>query len=176
MPELTEWNNFYVIVGSSAGALIGLQFVVLTLIAERSRLRQAPEASDAFATPSVVHFGVVLLVSAVLSAPWRALGVVSVFAGLVGVAGIIYSVIVARRMRTQKVYRPVMEDWTFHVVLPLIAYAMLAISAYIATHNTRRALFFAGAATLLFLFVGIHNAWDSVTYAVFVQRQGDGPT
>ena len=59
MSELTEWNSFYVIVGSSAGALIGLQFVVLTLIAERPALRAA-EAGAAFATPSVVHFGVVL--------------------------------------------------------------------------------------------------------------------
>jgi len=172
MPELTEWNSFYVIVGSSAGALIGLQFVVLTLIAERARLR-VPEASDAFATPSVVHFAVVLLVSAVLSAPWREVHGVSVFTGLVGVAGIIYTLIVARRMRTQKVYRPVFEDWLFHALLPLIAYLMLAISAYLGIYNTRRALFFIGTGTLLFLFVGIHNAWDSVTYAVFVQRPGD---
>ena len=55
MLELTEWNSFYVIVGSSAGALIGLQFVVLTLIAERPRSGTA-EAGAAFATPSVVHF------------------------------------------------------------------------------------------------------------------------
>ncbi len=41
MSELTEWNSFYVIVGSSAGALIGLQFVVLALIAERPPLRAA---------------------------------------------------------------------------------------------------------------------------------------
>ena len=172
MPELTEWNSFYVIVGSSAGALIGLQFVVLTLIAERTRLR-VPEASDAFATPSVVHFAVVLLVSAVLSAPWREVHGVSVFTGLVGVAGIIYTLIVARRMRTQKVYRPVFEDWLFHALLPLIAYLLLATSAYLGAYNTRRALFFIGTGTLLFLFVGIHNAWDSVTYAVFVQRPGD---
>jgi hypothetical protein len=168
MPELTEWGSFYVIVGSSAGALIGLQFVVLTLISERTRIR-APEASDAFATPSVVHFAVVLLVSAVLSAPWHTLGVVSVVAGLMGVAGIIYTLIVARRMRTQKAYRPVLEDWLFHSLFPLLGYAMLVISGYVATHNTRRALFLIGAATLLFLFVGIHNAWDSVTYVVFVQ-------
>ena len=32
MAELAGWANFYVIVGSSAGALIGLQFVVMTLI------------------------------------------------------------------------------------------------------------------------------------------------
>jgi len=32
MTALSGWENFYVIVGSSAGALIGLQFVVITLI------------------------------------------------------------------------------------------------------------------------------------------------
>jgi|ERR1043166_76313 L-asparagine transporter-like permease len=174
MPELTEWGSFYVIVGSSAGALIGLQFVVLTLISERTQIRAA-DASSAFATPSVVHFAVVLLVSAVLSAPWREVHGVSVFTGIVGVLGIIYTLIVARRMRTQKAYRPVFEDWLFHCILPLAAYALLAISVYLGTYNTRRALFFIGTGTLLFLFVGIHNAWDSVTYAVFVHRTGDGP-
>jgi uncharacterized membrane protein len=68
MTTLDGWENFYVIVGSSAGALIGLQFVVITLIAERPALRMA-EASAAFATPSVVHFGVVLLLSAIVSVP-----------------------------------------------------------------------------------------------------------
>ena len=34
MTALAEWGNFYVIVGSSAGALIGLQFVVIMLIAD----------------------------------------------------------------------------------------------------------------------------------------------
>jgi len=33
MSEFTEWESFYVIVGSAAGALIGLQFVVMTLVA-----------------------------------------------------------------------------------------------------------------------------------------------
>ena len=174
MTELTEWNAFYVIVGSSAGALIGLQFVVLTLISERTQIRE-PAATDAFATPSVVHFSIVLVLSAVLSAPWRGVAGIAVFAALVGIAGIIYTLIVARRMRMQKVYQPVLEDWAFHVLLPLVAYATVLLSAYVVTQNTRRALFFLGAATLLFLFVGIHNAWDSVTYAVFVHRSGDGP-
>ena len=45
MSTLADWNSFYVIVGSSAGALIGLQFVILALIAERrhyARRRPAP--------------------------------------------------------------------------------------------------------------------------------------
>ena len=171
MSELTEWNSFYVIVGSSAGALIGLQFVVLTLIAERPPLRAA-EAGGAFATPSVVHFAVVLLLSAVVSAPWHAFGAVAVVWGLVGVSGIVYAIVIARRMRVQTVYQPVFEDWLFHVLLPLAAYAMLAVSAFVSRSHARPALFVVGAATLLLLFVGIHNAWDAVTYHVFVNRRG----
>ena len=169
---MNGWANFYVIVGSSAGALIGLQFVVMTLIAGRSVARGEAQAGDAFSTPSVVHFGVVLLLSAVVSAPWHAIGAVAIFWGLVGLGGIVYAVIVARRMRVQTVYRPVFEDWLFHVHLPIAAYAMLAVSAYVARSHARPTLFLVGAATLVFLFVGIHNAWDAVTYHVFVNRRG----
>jgi hypothetical protein len=59
MSELAKWSNFYVIVGSAAGALIGLQFVVLTLIANRPH-HASEEAGAAFGSPTVVHFGVVL--------------------------------------------------------------------------------------------------------------------
>src|SRR5258708_12299347 len=70
MPELAEWESFYVIVGGGAAALIGLQFVVLTLIAEKPQLN-APEAGAAFATPTIVHFSTVLLIAAVLRVPWQ---------------------------------------------------------------------------------------------------------
>ncbi len=55
MTELSGWENFYVIVGSSAGALIGLQFVVITLIADFPVVRDAERAGSAFATPTIVH-------------------------------------------------------------------------------------------------------------------------
>ena len=99
MRALSGWENFYVIVGSSAGALIGLQFVVLTLIANRPVVRGEAQAGAAFSTPSVVHFGVVLLLSAVISAPWDGIGAVAVLCGGVGLSGIVYAVIVARRLR-----------------------------------------------------------------------------
>ena len=169
MSELIEWNSFYVIVGSSAGALIGLQFVVLTLIAERPPLR-AKEAGAAFATPSVVHFGVVLLLSAVVSAPWHAIGAIAIFWGLLGLAGIVYAAIIARRMRVQTAYQPVFEDWLFHLLLPMASYTALFISAFMAQSYARASLFLVGAATLLFLFVGIHNAWDAITWHVFVNQ------
>jgi len=169
-PELADWNSFYVIVGSSAGALIGLQFVVIALIAETPDARADAQAGAAFSTPSVVHFAVVLLLSAIISAPWHTISAVGVVWGLMGISGIVYALIVARRMRLQTAYRPVFEDWLFHALLPLAAYVILAISAYVAQSHARPALFLVAAATLLLLFVGIHNAWDAVTYHVLVKR------
>ena len=169
MTLLSGWENFYVIVGSSAGALIGLQFVVVTLIAERPP-RDADAAGAAFSTPSVVHFTVVLLLSAIASIPWRTILGAAVIWGVVGLGGIIYSFIVARRMKTQRAYRPVFEDWLFHVLLPLASYAALAAAGVVAFSNTGTALFVIAGATLILLFIGIHNAWDAVTYHLFTKR------
>ncbi len=77
MRALAGWENFYVVVGSAAGALIGLEFVVVTLIVDCPTLRVA-EGVAAFATPTIVHFGAVLLLSAVVSVPWHKIGTVSV--------------------------------------------------------------------------------------------------
>jgi len=170
MTELAGWDSFYVIVGSAAGALIGLQFVVMTLIAERPPLR-ASEAGAAFATPTIVHFGAVLLLAALLRAPWHAVTVAAALWGLVGLGGAVYAAITARRMRMQTTYQPEFEDWLFHVLLPMTAYATLAISAFAAHSRTREALFGVGAAALLLLFAGIHNAWDAVAYHVFFKKR-----
>ena len=173
MTAFNGWENFYVIVGSSAGALIGLQFVVITLIADRPTLPTAG-AGAAFATPSVIHFGVVLFLSAIASIPWNGIATVVVLWGVVGLFGIVYGVLVARRMKSQTTYQPVFEDWLFHALLPFVAYAMLAGSACVARSHARPALFVVGAVTLLLLFVGIHNAWDAVTYHIFIKR-GEQP-
>ena len=167
MSELAKWDNFYVIVGSAAGALIGLQFVVLTLIAGSPQTGSA-EAGAAFGSPTVVHFGVVLLLAALLHAPWQTIHVVAALWGLVGFGGVAYSVIVVRRMRKQSAYKPIFEDWLCHVALPLAAYTILAVSALAAPSHTREALFGVGAVALLLLFIGIHNAWDGVSYHVLV--------
>ncbi len=170
MSELGEWDSFYVIVGSAAGALIGLQFVVMTLIAERPPLRAA-EAGAAFATPTIVHFGTALLLAAVLRAPWQTITSVAALWGLVGLAGVVYEAIVARRIRVQTTHRPDFEDWLFHVLLPLGAYGTLALSAFAAPLHAREALFGVGAAALLLLFTGIHNAWDAIAFHVLVRNR-----
>jgi hypothetical protein len=170
MTALTDWENFYIIVGGSAGALIGLQFVVITLIADMPKLQDAEQATGVFTTPSVIHFSVVLLLAAIISIPWSAITPVAVLWGLIGLAGIVYLTIVIRRMRKQIAYEPVFEDWLFHVLLPLVAYILMALAAGFARSQERCALFAVGAASLLLLFTGIHNAWDLVTHIVFMRR------
>jgi hypothetical protein len=167
MTAFAGWENFYVIVGSSAGALIGLQFVVITLISELPNVKDVERASNAFATPTIVHFSAVLLLSAILSAPWHTVAGATIIWGILGLVGLAYVVIAFRRMRVQTAYSPVLEDWLFYVFLPIGAYATLAASAYGARTGMDGALFGVAGAALLLLFVGIHNAWDAVTYHVF---------
>ena len=101
MTAFDGWENFYVIVGSSAGALIGLQFVVITLIAANPIARADARAGGTFATPSVVHFSLVLSLSAILSAPSDAISPVAVLWAFVGLGGVVYVVVVARRARVR---------------------------------------------------------------------------
>ena len=168
MPELARWDSFYVIVGPSAGALIGLQFVVLTLIAARPpRGGGSGAAGAAYATPTIIHFSVVLFVAAVLRAPWETVIPVAAISGVVGLVGTAYAAVTALRMQRQTTYTPEFEDWLFHTILPFAAYLLLAVAAPATLVRTHDALFAIGGAALLLLFIGIHNAWDATLYHVF---------
>jgi hypothetical protein len=166
MTALTDWQNFYEIVGSSAGALIGLQFVVTALVANIPMSVHEGADAEAFSTPTVVHFGAVLLVAAIISAPWHSLNPAALILAVTGFAGLIYAINITMRLRRQTAYRPAFEDWLCHCVLPLIAYAILIASAGLLVAN-HEALFGVAAATAMLLFIGIHNAWDAAAYHVF---------
>jgi hypothetical protein len=65
----------------------------------------------------------------------------------------------------------VFEDWIWHVVLPLVAYLDLLLAHMALRHGHDAALHWIGGAALLLLFIGIHNAWDAVTYLVVSHRR-----
>jgi len=176
MMALTEWQNFYVIVGSAAGALTGLQFVVMALIADMPVMEQETNAITAFSTPSVVNFGVVLLLSAVLAMPWHSVRPISIIWGIAGIVGAVYTAITGWRFNQQRAYTPVFEDYFYRVIMPIIGYAALIAAAFMAMTHERAALFQVAAVALLLLFVGIHDAWDNATYLVFYKRGEIKPT
>ena len=162
---LAGWANFWVIVGSSAAALTGLQFVVIALAQNSGRARDT-SALAAFATPTVVHLSSVLFVAAALAAPWHALAGAGAAAGLCGLAGVVYTLRVLRHARRQTVYEPVLEDWVFHFVLPLASYAGMLASALGLVGSAPSALFVVAGSALTLLLAAIHNAWDTATFLV----------
>ena len=161
--QLAAWQNFYVVVGSASAAMTGLMFVVVTLVANTGR-RGASEGVGAFGTQNVLHFCAALLVAAIFSAPWPALWNAGLLLGLCGLGGVTYIMIVVRRMRRQRAYQPVLVDWLWFVVFPFISYLALFVAAIVLTSNPTPALFVTGAATVFLVFIGIYNAWDTVTY------------
>src|SRR5262245_58869805 len=115
------WESFYVILGSSPAALTGRSFAVSAMVAAITA-RASTRSAQAWGTPTVVHFGAVLLVSALLSAPWHATAIAARAVTAFALVGLAYTLYVLRRARQQTDYAPVLEDWIWHIVLPLLAY------------------------------------------------------
>ncbi len=149
--------------GSSASALIGLMFVVITL-SKNAGTSRSREGTSIFSTPTVVHFVVALLVSATLNAPWPSLVYPSVILGITGLYGTIYVLRVATRLNSLESYTADAEDWTFHTFLPAVAYGAIFAGAILLSIFPVPALFAIAAAVVVMLFIGIHNAWDIVTF------------
>lgn len=176
MSPLAGWANFYVITGTAAATLTGLMFVVVTLIAGTGQRRPSDgfgAYNDVYQTPTVVHFGATLLATVLLSAPWPTLWEAGLALGALGLAGLVYSGVVARRAGRTEQYRPVFEDWLCHAILPPLGYAALLAAAVALRRYPVPALFGVAAVLMLFLALGVHNAWDIVTYVV-LQRGGAG--
>ncbi|HZR33419.1 MAG TPA: hypothetical protein VFA76_16355 [Terriglobales bacterium] len=160
---LSQWESFYVIVGSSAGALTGLQFVVIALVADMEAATSMLEIR-AFGSPTVVHFCASLLISAIMSAPWHTLSSAGYGLGACGAIGLAYAISVVRHARRQTGYHPDKEDWAWYIMLPLLGYAALLASAALLHRHPTPSLFAVAGTALLLLLIGIHNAWDTVTY------------
>ena len=161
---LSQWGTFYTTTGTAAASLVGLVFVVITLVTSHERARRSREATAAYTTPTVVHFAAALFVSAVLSAPWHSLLFLRIVLCLACLWGVLYVLRTASRMKGLDAYTADAEDWTWHTILPLVAYGSIVAGALFLPIFTALALFVVAGAVVTLLFVGIHNAWDIVTY------------
>jgi hypothetical protein len=170
MTSLTGWENFYIIIGSSAAVLTGLMFVVITLTAE-TRGANDSAGLDAYASPTILHFCAVLLVAAILTTPGHTSASLSFSLGACGLGGILYSVSITVRMRREKAYVPVRADWVWHILLPLIAYVCLLGSAAVVWVGAAAALYSVAVGALLLLYIGIHNAWDAAMWMAVHRRR-----
>jgi len=168
---LSGWENFYVIVGSSAAALTGLTFIVITISADRNA--GSTDSSRrvfglrAFISPTVVHFSAALWLSALLNVPGQRALSLALCLAVTGLAGLAYCgrvIYFMVRTFTGTEYTPFAEDWIWNAVLPMLAYIGLFVIAWPLPGHPMSSLCVVGAIALLLLFIGIHNAWDVVAW------------
>jgi hypothetical protein len=107
--------------GGTAGTLIGLIFIVITLGMEHSK------AGDDVRTPPIlVHFACLLIIALVMVAPTSAL-TRALALGAIGCAGLAYvtNLALMSRRRTGTEDRELLWD----VLLPIASYVLVAIAA-----------------------------------------------
>jgi hypothetical protein len=168
LPTIEGWDNFYVIVGSSAAGLTGLTFVVIALASDRHVVRLS--GLRTFITPVVMHFGSALWLSALLCIPGQTAVTLSACLSVSGAVLSAYGAVTSYRLyRGRRNYRPVLEDWLWTAALPSLCYLGLLLAGVWALWQPAAALYVVGAAALTLLFIGIHNAWDIAVW-VTVER------
>lgn len=158
------WENFFYLIGSAAGALIGIMFIVITLTAGHEP-RRVSRGAPVYVTPIVFHFAVVLVVSAISEVSGLSLAAVTVLLGASAIAGLAYSVTTTIRL-CRKGWEDPIPGWSdkcFYGFLPTTIYLALMGAAGAVWMGQRRAPFIVGAIVLGLLLLGIRNAWDLAT-------------
>ena len=158
------WENFFYLIGSAAGALIGLLFIVITLTAGHEPQR-VERGAPVYVTPIVFHFAVVLVVSAISEVPGLSRTVVAVLLGASAIAGLAYSAATTVRL-CRKGWEDPIPGWSdkcFYGFLPATIYIGLLGTTGAVWIAERRAALMVGAIMLGLLLLGIRNAWDLAT-------------
>jgi hypothetical protein len=167
-----DWENFYLIVGSAAAALIGIMFVVATLMAGLES-RAVSRGARVFFTPIVFHFGVVVVISAIAVVPELPSPVVGALVALCAATGCVYSATTTIRIfnRGSGDTPSHWSDKYFYGFLPTATYLGLVCAAGAVWLSPRGAAYAIGASMLALLLIGIRDSWDLGTY--LLQRARD---
>ena len=147
------WENYFVLTGTGAVTLIGLLFVVITLGAERAP-RGGEQLLRTYLTPTLIHFGVVFLISLLALSP-EGDRLILPF-GLIGVTGLFYSLsIMLKLARSHETW----DAWLFHAGIPIVCYLGIITAAWLGRTSTTQAYLVLRAVSALFLLAGMRNAW-----------------
>jgi hypothetical protein len=167
------WDEYFLMVGSSAAALIGLMFVVVTLTAGRDR-DEVERGKHLYTSPIVWALGVIMVLSGAALAPSLSPRLYAIGAGGLGLLGILIglrsAVGIARRPGAPDAAG---FDMFWYGVAPAIAYAGLAASSFGLLRGSAWGESALAADLMALLLVSIHAEWDLVTYLAPLSRPLD---
>jgi hypothetical protein len=158
--HLEPWHDFYVMVGTSAGALAGATFVVATLA---GNMEKRVIGIRGFITPATVHLASVLIGSAILMVPALTPLFLALSLGIGGLAGVIYGIVVYLRITQLRID---MVDRFWYGIFPVLIYGTLGAAAWLALSDAEPCLDVMAVALIALLVVGMRNAWDMATFMI----------
>ncbi|HLZ82052.1 MAG TPA: hypothetical protein VKQ54_00695 [Caulobacteraceae bacterium] len=158
------WDSFFQITGEGAATLTGLLFVVVTLSERRDR-SQMLRAASIYLTPTVLHFAIVLTVSAVSEAPRLAIGARAVLVAVAALTGLGNGIWACIGMtRRAGVAPPHWSDFWLYGAAPTALYAALLLAAVAIGAWAPWAVHAMAAVLLALLLLGVRNGWDLITW------------
>jgi hypothetical protein len=163
--QVETWHDFYLTIGAGAAAILGATFIVATLTAN---VRERVVGLRGFITPTAVHLASILVASVIMTMPVLKFAEYIVVFGVGGLAGMIYGVIVFRRIQAIKIDVP---DNLWYGLIPIIGYGGLAVSAVLLWRDDDTCFELQGIALTVLLIAGLRNAWDMATFLILRDDQ-----
>ena len=149
---MDDWDNFYMLAGGTAGTLIGLIFVVITLGMDHA---QEGDTLRIFVTPILVYFVSLLVIAMVMVPPMAPLAR-AVSLGAIGCAGIAYVLHVAQLSRKAKTDE---QELVWDVLLPLASFALTVIAAIAWALEASFANSFNAIGVVILLITALRKSW-----------------
>lgn len=160
------WGEFFLMVGSAAAVLIGLIFVVVTLMNDKPR-STVLTGSELYMGPIVLNMSLVLVLSAAALVPHIAPREYAVIAAICAAWGFwraAHSWIgIGQLSRSGSIEVHWTDRWYYGVVPIAIYLALAAVAAGIWVDEAWGRAGIAATITAL-LVIGIRNEWDLVTW------------
>jgi hypothetical protein len=157
------WGEFYLLAGSAAAVLIGLLFVVVTLMHDRPR-SYVLRGAGLYMGPIVLHMSLILALSAAtLSRGMTPAGFAAV-AGAVASIGFIRGLVTSAGIRAFRDPKPHWSDFYCYGLIPTLLYALLGFVALGFWRDQAWAAQGVAAVIVALLLVSIRNEWDLVVW------------
>jgi hypothetical protein len=164
------WETFYLMLGTSGAALVGVMFIVTTLAAEINT-DEINRGTVIYQTPIVFHLGVIVAASALAIMPDHLASLIALLLVVMGIVGLAYSVRTTLRMfERYEFYSATTSDKFFFGVGPALLYLVMGAGGATVWLAPGIAAEIVGAAMLALLLVCIRNAWDVATFSVRIAR------
>jgi len=158
------WQSFYQMTGGIAATLIGLLFIVVSLLAGRPR-SAVMQGARLFTTPTLFNLVSVLAISAIALVPDGADSYHGVMMCGWGVASLTY--LVTRTAGLRAISEPThwSDRWCYGYA-PTAIYLALTVASLAICAALPHAVALVAICLVTLLLVTIRNAWDLITWLV----------